>query len=373
MQTIVTQPKKHKRLKLQIIFLTFVLITFTGYLITYYFFNFYAPSFSHLKNIKLRLEDNEELKTQQYYPEGAFFSYAIYGSTWINIGLDTDNSDIKNLAQDEALWAITKLESEKIKHLFAQSTEINHGIFYLGWINRLYGGVLLIDQSQLDSEFIRTFHNQSEQIAQAFQKSKTPFLASYPDQTWPVDNIPALSSLVIHDQLFKTSYRQQIIAPWKQNLSNFYDVNQDLIPHQVDSQTGEIVKPARGASSALLLSLLPDVDQELSNNLFDKYQRQFSDDFFISLSREYPKGIGGKKNTNSGPIVFGYGAVASITNIATLKAHDQYSKAHRGFTAFDLIGLPTRSANDSTQYLFGKFLLYDIFLTWADTHHKWTR
>lgn len=355
----------------KIILTTTFFVILTGILILNHLFYFSASPFDHLMNIKQRLENGEAFEMQKKYPEGAFFSYALYGSTWINIGLKTQDATVKQYAIQEVIWTISHLDSQSISQQFVSTATLEHGVFYSGWINRLKMGILLIDKNSQSEEFINQLHTETQAIADAFADSPTVFLESYPNQTWPADNIPALSSLVLHDKLFPTNYKEEIIQPWKKKAETTYYLDKNLFPHQIHSMEGTTVKSPRGASSAILLSFLPEVDQELSTKLFQQFTNDYIDRLMISLTREYEKDLGGKSNTNSGPILFNYGAVASIVSIGMLNANTHVEEAETTFNVFDVIGLPTKSKRGNVQYFGGKFLLYDILLTWGRTHHPW--
>jgi hypothetical protein len=330
-----------------------------------------AKASSSLRNIKSRLLKGEAFEMQKHFPEGAFFSYVLYGSSWVNIGLTATEPSIKQEAEHEALWALDRLEENEIAHQFSQPMKIEHGVFYAGWTNRLRGGILLLQAEHRNAQLEAEFHIETEKIALGFTDSSLPILESYPGQAWPADTIVALSSLAIHDTIYLSNYRELVIQPWLQKVETRYNTTHQLFPHQVNTTNGDVIKDIRGDSSAYALSLLPEVHAPFAQTQYEIYDREFTQSFTVfSLTREHPKGNSSYHTTNSGPIFFGYGATASVMNIAAANANLNPAEAEDTARFFSFIGLPLRNSK-GTQYLFGKFLIYDIFLTWATTHHNW--
>jgi hypothetical protein len=326
-------------------------------------------SLASLNNIKSRLQ-TEAPKMQAAFPEGAFLSYAFYGTAWVNIGLISDDPLIKQQAIKEATWTYKELGSHTLADQFAQLGPLDHGVFYTGWRNRLLGGILLLQSTQ-NPELEKEFHTQSALLTKAFTDSPQPILPSYPERAWPSDNIPALASLRIHDKLYQSTYTDDVIKPWINQVSDQYSLDTNLFPHQLDGTTGKVTKTTRGASSAYLLSFLPEVDQDFATEQYKLYTTMFVRKIGpISGTQEYPKGVSVKRNTNSGPILAGFGATASVFNIAANRTNNDYAQAKRNSYFFSLIGIPQKTAQHRS-YLLGKFLVYDTALTWSSTHINW--
>src|SRR5262245_10644145 len=57
-----------------------------------------------LNNIGRRLRAGEGRDMQAIFPEGWFFSHALYGFAWINVGLQTRDAALRQRAVDETRW-----------------------------------------------------------------------------------------------------------------------------------------------------------------------------------------------------------------------------------------------------------------------------
>ena len=148
---------------------------------------------------------------QLLFPEGYFFSYALYGLAWTNIAI-ANQGDITESARQEALWALSFLDTHKGRAAFPQEQSVAWGIFYKAWLNWLRGGILKLgDDPQLQEKFVAD----CEEIAHAFRNSSTPFLTSYTNASWPVDSVIGIAVLHLHDHLFGEKY-SDVIAMWLQ-------------------------------------------------------------------------------------------------------------------------------------------------------------
>jgi hypothetical protein len=79
--------------------------------------------------------------------------------------------------------------------------------------------------------------------------------------------------------------------------------------------------------------------------------------------REYPKGVGGKGDVDSGPLILGLGLSASVVTMGAARVqHDPL--ADRLAREGDLLGLPL-SGLTTKRYLFGTLPIGDAFLAWS--------
>jgi len=154
--------------------------------------------------------------TQSWYPEGFFFAHALYGYALVNQAMfHIDDETLVRRNAQEIQWVLGQLESKPGYAPFPEEQAVVHGVFYMGWQNRLLGGFLLIQaENERDPDRVEQFHYQSQLLAQALAQSPTWHLEAYPGGCWPVDNVVALTSLRIHDELYGTHYGEVIKAGW---------------------------------------------------------------------------------------------------------------------------------------------------------------
>ena len=157
--------------------------------------------------LRAEIEGGADHAAQKQFPEGYFFLNALYGLTWVQVGL-ADPGPVRRCGA-EARWALDRLQSADGTAPFDASLRPRYGVFHAGWTNWLRGGLIALKHS--DAAEIDEFTSKSVEIATAFRTARTPYLESYPGQAWPVDSVVAIASLRLYDELVAPRFGQ--IAP----------------------------------------------------------------------------------------------------------------------------------------------------------------
>jgi len=243
------------------------------------------------------LESGYDDVLQERYPEGKLFSNALLALSII------EYSD-KGQAQKQSMYqryaqivdsCILRIQSEQARKVFSSTVVPKYGMFYNGWSNLMYAKYRmssLYDYSQIKAN-VTEESNKIEARLVAAQSDNIKVLDTYEGSNWPADNLIGILSLS-NDQLGQE---------WLSTLIGVSSHRSGLIHH-----TGDDNATIRGSSSALITYCLSELDSELMAAYSSQYQRIFADNIL---------GI-----QDSGPIVLGYGAVATIMNIKTLASLD---------------------------------------------------
>ncbi|OUL18827.1 hypothetical protein BV378_34225 [Nostoc sp. RF31YmG] len=326
-----------------------------------------------LKNIKRRLNAGEGKTMQAFFPEGWFFSHIVYGYSWVNVALSTKSEPLRQQAIQEVRWVLSQIDTPEGRAPFTADTQVSHGVFYLGWSNRLLGGLLKIQLAKERSpQDITRFHAQSQELAQAFATSPTATIDAYPGQAWPCDQTVALASLALHNELFGSNY-QSVIQRWISYTRQHLDPQTGLIPHKIDATTGQIDIGARGTSQVYLLPFLVELDSEFAKQQYAQFRKQFVPSvlgFFIV--REYPISTDGDADVDSGPIIFGIGPTSTIVSIAPARAYKDSQLFESTLLITEILGLPL-VWDEEKSYALGLLLVIDDFLVWGKTLVPWTQ
>ncbi|WP_166507426.1 hypothetical protein [Nostoc sp. 106C] len=326
-----------------------------------------------LKNIKRRLNAGEGKTMQAFFPEGWFFSHIVYGYSWVNVALSTKSEPLRQQAIQEVRWVLSQIDTPEGRAPFTADTQVSHGVFYLGWSNRLLGGLLKIQLAKERSpQDITRFHTQSQELAQAFATSPTATIDAYPGQAWPCDQTVALASLALHNELFGSNY-QSVIQRWISYTRQHLDPQTGLIPHKIDATTGQIDIGARGTSQVYLLPFLVELDSEFAKQQYAQFGKQFVPSvlgFFIV--REYPISTDGDADVDSGPIIFGIGPTSTIVSIAPARAYKDSQLFESTLLITEILGLPLVWGEEKS-YALGLLLVIDDFLVWGKTLVPWTQ
>ncbi|WP_375507079.1 hypothetical protein [uncultured Nostoc sp.] len=339
----------------------------------------YAPgqlspdALMQLKNIKRRLNAGEGKTMQAFFPEGWFFSHILYGYSWVNLALSSKSEPLRQQAIKEVRWVLSQVDTPQGRAPFTADTQVANGVFYLGWSNRLLGGLLKIQSPKERSlQDITQFRAQSQELAQAFTKSPTVTIDAYPGQAWPCDQTVALASLALHDELFDSNY-QPVIGRWVSYTRQHLDPQTNLIPHKIDAVTGEIKIGARGTSQVYLLPFLLELDSKFAKQQYAQFRKQFVPSVlgFFPV-REYPVNADGHADVDSGPIIFGIGPSSTIVSIAPAYAYQDTQLFESTLAIIEILGLPLVWGEEKS-YALGLLLVIDDFLVWGKTLVPWTQ
>jgi hypothetical protein len=325
-----------------------------------------------LNNIGRRLRAGEGSDMQKLFPEGWFFSHILYGLAWINVGLQTHDEALRNRAAVEARWILAATETPEGRAPFQADTQVPNGVFYLGWKNRLLGGLLKLSrpEERFPSE-VELFHRQSQSLSNAFLASRTLHLDAYPGEAWPCDNVMALASLVLHDDLYGTRYRE-IVAAWVEFTKKHLDPATGLIVHKIDGRTGDSELASRASTQVYIHSLLPELDPDFAREQYAKFRREFVVDWCGYLPvREYPIGVSGTGDVDSGPLLFGISPSATTVSIAAARVNGDRELFERNVILSETLGIPWQSGSEKS-FAFGKIVVADAFLAWGKSAVSWS-
>lgn len=319
---------------------------------------------------RLRAGGGEE--TQAWYPEGYFFTHAIYGIALVNqvlLNPDDDALRARNVAEIE--WALARLESDQGRAPFPRRQAVPYGVFYLGWSNRLLGGLLLIQpEADRDPARVAQFQAQSATLAAAFEQSPTRYLEAYPGGCWPVDNVVALSSLKLYDELYGDEY-VRVIDDWLAVTRAHLDPQTGLLPHRIDVRTGKIREGARASSLVMALSFLPELDAAFAREQYTRFRAAYAQPVLgFVLMREYPHGTEGSGDVDSGPLVFGLSPVSTGVGLVTARANGDDEVFERVLQLGETLGLPV-TWNGQKRYALGQLVAGDAFEVWGKTILPW--
>jgi hypothetical protein len=321
--------------------------------------------------LKMALRNGAGVQMQRYYPEGFVFINALYGLSW--------SETLKNINKNSALykegiseqnWAIGQVYSATGKRVFDRSLPLAYGAFYSGWSGILLARKLTLQPgTQRDPQDVTTFSATCKRIAEALQGSPTPFLESYRGMAWPADMVMCIACLASYDQLFNTHQYQPLIADWLIKVEERIDPQTGLIPHQTDVETGQAIEGPRGSSQALMGCFLNGIDPVFANDQFNRFKTHFVDSRFgLPGIREYPKGVNGEEDIDSGPVLLQIGGAASIVGVKTMAMHQEWTTGEGLRNSIEGFGFPVKNEGGK-KYLFGQLPLVDAFIAWTNASY----
>ena len=305
---------------------------------------------------------------QAQYPEGYVFMHALYGLAWCETAEYAGSSPaIRQEALREIVGSLHAMDSPAGKNAFSPDLPLAFGAFYRGWKAYLSGRLLrLTSPSERNTRLVAQFQESCEAIAQAVAQTDRPYLESYPGTAWPADNIVCLAALSLYDQILEPRFRT-VKEAWLSRIKRTTLPGYELIPHDFDLENGTSREGARGSSQCLMLVFLPEIDSVFATHQYQNFRKHFLA-YRLGLPgiREYPMGVSGTGDIDSGPVVFGMGGAATITGIKAALQFNDWNLAMALRNGAELLLLPQQSASEKT-YLFGKLPILDAFLAWSQT------
>jgi len=321
--------------------------------------------------LRAALDGGAGEEAQRLFPEGYYFLHVLYGLSWVELGMREPVGE-RARALREARWALGRLDSAPGRAPFSSDLAPSYGVFYRGWSNWLRGGVLSLQPAgQRDPAELRRFTDDSAALGAAFDASASPYLTAYPGQAWPVDSTVAMASLRLHDTLLAARFGGTV-ERWLRGVRERLDPRTGLIPHRVDPRTGDPVEGARGSSQSVILRFLVDVDPVFAR---EQYLR-FRDRYVVCplglgpVVREYPDGMDGPADVDSGPLPLGVSLSATVVTIGAAQVHGDASLAAAMASYGELAGMPVDTPW-TKRYAFGLLPVGDAFLAWSKTARPW--
>lgn len=320
-----------------------------------------------LRYLKTMVHDGGGKTAQGKYPEGFIFMNALYGLTWADFVKDLSASDaLRKEGLAEIDWVLEELDGEYAQSRFPFELSPRRGVFYVGWKNYLLGKRLLLEhRSKRSAKQSKQFKEQCDSIYAAYQATDKIYLESYKKLAWPADNVVAVASLSLMNQLDSPIYKS-FIDHWILRVQQKLDTTTGLIPHEVNFETQTVFEGAKGSSQSLILNFLIEIDSIFAQAQFEKYRTQFLDyRFGLPGIREYPKGTEGGADVDSGPVLLGIGGSASLVGQRTMALYDEIETAAGLRNCIESFGV-AYTTDDQKKYVLGLEPIADAFIAWSN-------
>ncbi len=314
------------------------------------------------------LDAGSPTQMQKYFPEGFYFSYLFHGLTWVELAMRDGSYSKKAIA--EAVDCLAQLESDEGRAVFPPQLPPGHGMFYSAWKCHLRAGVVVL-QEGADGEQLAIFRKECDAIAAALKESRTPFLASYQGSAWPCDTVPAIHALSVYDRVTNGDRYNVTIDTWLKDAFERVDLTSDLLPHTASLPDGRNVGVARATSQVIMLRYLPDIDPSLARDQYTKFRERFLTTFVgAPCVLEYPSGISGPGDVDSGPLIFGRSLVGTVMMMAIAQIYGDHDVADAIAQAGETVGLPWTSGGKK-KYVVGAMPIGDIIVAYSHVARPW--
>lgn len=174
---------------------------------------------------------------------------------------------------------------------------------YLGYLGLLLGVLVDVDPNTRHAELQRLV---AAALAARVADSPIGIVETYPHERYPVDNLAVYGAIAL-------SGRDVDVDEFR---ARFVDRDSGLLVQAIDAK-GKRIDHTRGSGTALGAYFASFFDATLARDLYGAIDQQLADRRFgFGTVREYPRGIDGWGDIDSGPIVFGAGLSATGFTLA---------------------------------------------------------
>jgi hypothetical protein len=209
---------------------------------------------------------------------------------------------------------------------------------YLGYLNLLLGMHRLVSG---DTTYAELNDRITASLIRHLKESPILLIESYPDEVYPVDNCFVIGSIGLHERVTGADH-SELVRNWVSNTRKMYvDPKTGLLIQAVSGFDGSAHDAPRGSGTALGLLAVYYADPELSRDLYRGIKKSLAQSILgFGVVREYPKGMHGRGDIDSGPVVFGYGLSSTGFALAGARMNDDKKYFRRLYATADLFGAP---------------------------------
>jgi hypothetical protein len=220
------------------------------------------------------------------------------------------------------------------------SLEKGHGhAAYLGYFNVLLG---LYRELNPQNRFAGLNDHISSALEKRLAASAIGVIETYPGERYPVDNAPALASIALHHRATQAGDKARLDLLVQNFRRHAVDPKTGLL-YQSLAGDGRPVDRPRGSGTSLASFFLGVGRIPLGRDIFHALNRELAANVAgFGAIREYPRGIDGREDIDSGPIVFGFGCSATGFSIGGARMFGYPDLFHRLWASAVLAGAPIR-------------------------------
>lgn len=228
-------------------------------------------------------------------------------------------------------------KSWKADALETLQTDQGHAA-YLGYLNFLLG---LYREIHPQNEFVPLNEAITTALSRRLSQSPNGLVATYPNEWYPVDNTPILASIALHARATGKDHShllRRVESLWR---VRYVDAETGLLIQAINAD-GSVRDLPRGSGTTLGIFFLHHAYPKLTADLFSAVQQQLVTSFLsFGAVREYPHGISGPMDIDSGPVIFGFGFSSTGFALAGARIYGDAPLFGRLYSSAILAGAPT--------------------------------
>ena len=247
------------------------------------------------------------------FPEGELFSRVLPAYGLVSVARRNPGRAAELLPLLEVLIEqAVQVTAIHMGHNLATLDSYGDEATWLGHLGVALGGYHLVGGERFVAERIHI----AEVLSSALSATEGAPLVSYPGLTWSYDTTPALLAVHLDDGLTGES---RALAQLDQHLA-WLQAHADPATGLPHSRISDVLEGPRGCDLSLRIGLLAQMDRSAAKQLYTPYVEHFWTDGAMAGFREHPRGVNGRIDNDSGPIINGIGMAATGNGIAAVRA-----------------------------------------------------
>jgi hypothetical protein len=321
-----------------------------------------APVRAELAFLREALDSGAGERMQGLFPEGYFFTHVLFGLAWCDLAAE-GRADAATAAR-QARWALSRLQAPAGAAPFTRGLTPTYGIFYAGWSLLLRAGVAALAGDGGPHALAAAADEVAAAVEAALDAGRAPFLEAYPGQAWPVDTVVALAGLRAADAVTRADHGS-LVRRWVKRADAHSDPRTGLLPHRVEAVTGQMLQASRGSSQSIVQRFWPALDPDGARRSYQAFRRHFvTTELGVVAVREYPHGVDGPGDVDSGPLPLGVSISATAVAIGAARVNGDRRLAAAVTDEIDVFGVPF-TWDGRRRYAGGVLPVGDAFVAWT--------
>lgn len=199
----------------------------------------------------------------------------------------------------------------------------------------LINGLTIYQRLSKDRFYEPLLKDQVESLAAEIDQSPYGLLDDYPGQCYPIDIVPAIAGILRADAVLGTNHSQFAARAIRGFEGSRLDDATQLPAYVADSKTGLGIGPARGVGIAFMLIWAQELWPETASRWYASYEKHFWQDGRMLVGvREFSRHASRSfenwsfSDVDAGPVLAGYGSVASAFGIGAARANGRLDQAY---------------------------------------------
>ncbi|MCB9638194.1 MAG: hypothetical protein H6727_04705 [Myxococcales bacterium] len=284
--------------------------------------------------------------------------------------------DTQPTAQKEVSLLIKRMFHPKIRAFDTRawredplrSLQSQHGhIGYLGHLNWALAAHHLLGSK----EHSKLFEQISQALLRRLKNTTTSHLETYPRETYIPDNSVIMASLALYARIHKQPLPTEV-QRWLRTLNKLRHPKLQLFPFSLNAQ-GKVSQGPRGSGATWDAFFLCFIDPALAKAHYQHIKSYFFDQLWWGIAgiREWPRGIQGYGDVDSGPVLFGLSPSATGFAIGSAHFHKDQKVLQKLLRTAEMAGFTFQWGGQ--RYYLTAPIVGDAILLAMQSHTPWDR